>query len=145
MNRIGRFLVVLVFVGFAGSSFGAARAPSDRENAAIRQVIAGQIRAFEQDDGAAALRLSTPKLRMRFRNAGNFMRMVRENYGAVYRPTQVSFGPLDTLDDGTKVQHVLVVDADGNTHVALYVMEHETDGKWLIAGVFLMDSDLIPA
>ena len=117
----------------------------DNDKASICHVIASQIKAFERDDGQAAFRCSTPRLRTRFQNAGNFMRVVREKYGAVYRPTQISFGALDVLDDGTRVQHVLVVDTDGNTHEALYIMEREKDGKWLIAGVFLMDSNLIPA
>lgn len=146
MNRIARFLVVVISLGFGAQADAAVLATiPDNDMAAIRHVIASQIKAFESDDGVAAFRLSTPRLRTHFQNAGNFMRVVRENYGAVYRPTQVSFGALDMLNDGTRVQHVLVVDTDGNTHVALYVMEHQKDGKWLIAGVFLMDSDLVPA
>jgi hypothetical protein len=147
MDRIGRFLVVLILLGSVGqaAAAGPATAIPSQDRAAIRHVIASQIKAFEQDNGSAAFGLSTPQLRARFQNAGNFMRMVRKNYGAVYRPSQVSFGALDVLDDGTKVQHVLVVDGDGKTHEALYVMEREQDGKWLVAGVFLMDSDLVPA
>lgn len=146
MNRVLRFLVVFALMGLGAPA--SAAVPStipDPNQAAIRHVIASQMKAFEHDNGVAAFDYSSPKLRARFHDAGHFMRMVRENYKPVYRPSQVSFGALDTLGDGTKVQHVLVVDADGKTHEALYVMEHEKDGKWLVAGVLLMDSNLIPA
>ncbi len=31
---------------------------------------------------------------------------------------------------------------DGNAHGALFIMGHETDGKWRVAGCFLIPTDL---
>lgn len=69
------------------------------------------------------------------------MSMVREGYRPVYRPTQVSFGQLEQTDDAI-VQHVVVVSPDGTVHEALYFMEHQKDGTWLIGGCLLTESDL---
>jgi hypothetical protein len=143
MNRIVRLWVVLVSVGLAAPAFADGGASPDRDTAAIRHVIAGQIQAFEKNDGATAFRLSSPKLRARFQSAGSFMRMVQKNYAPVFRPTLVSFAGLDDLGNDTKVQHVLVVGDDGNTHEALYVMEHQKSGAWLVAGCFLVESELV--
>jgi hypothetical protein len=142
MNRFARLFVAFVFLGFALPADAGHRPVADGDKTAIRHVIQGQLEAFQKDDGATAFRFSTPGLRARFRDSAHFMKMVRQNYRPVYRPSQISFGALDSVDGGTRVQHVLLVGPDGNTKEALYVMEHQKDGKWLIAGCFLMDSDL---
>ncbi len=82
-----------------------------------------------------------PDLRERFQTVDNFMAMVRDRYPAVYRPSQVTFGALEN-SDGSIVQHVLVVGPDGNLHEALYFMERQKDGTWLIDGCLLIESDL---
>ncbi|HEX4114061.1 MAG TPA: DUF4864 domain-containing protein [Stellaceae bacterium] len=142
MNRMMRLFVAFVFLGFAMPAQAAHRPAVDGDKAAIRHVIQSQLDAFQKDDGVTAFRFSTPGLRARFQDSAHFMRMVRENYRPVYRPSQISFGALDSVDTNTRVQHMLVVGSDGNTHEALFVMEHQKDGKWLIAGCFLMESDL---
>jgi hypothetical protein len=142
MIRIPRLLfVAFVLLGFATPCFADRGAAIDNDKIAIRLVIQSQLDAFQKDDGATALRFSTPGLRARFRSPDSFLKMVRHDYFPVYRPSQISFGALDDVE-GSKVQHVLVVDPDGNTHEALYVMEHQRNGKWLIAGCFLVDSNL---
>jgi hypothetical protein len=113
------------------------------DRAAIRGVIQRQLDAFMKDDGATAFNFSTPALRQRFGNPVSFMKMVREAYQPVYRPSQISFGAIEDVD-GIEVQHLLVVGADGNTHEALYFMERQKDDSWLIAGCVLRASELIP-
>ena len=140
MNRAARMMAAIVFLGFGAATFGA-RATTESDATAIHQVIESQLKALQQDDGAAAFDFSTPALKAKFGDPTNFMRMVRQNYQAIYRSNQISFGKLDDVS-GFKVQHVVLVDSDGNTHAALFVMEHENDGKWRVGGCFLMASDL---
>lgn len=140
MNRTLRILASIVVLGF-GMATVSARATTESDTNAIHRVIQNQLRALQQGDGPAAFGLSTPALKARFREAGEFMRMVRRNYQAIYRSNQISFGKLDDVA-GLKVQHVVLVDADGNAHAALFVMEHERDGKWRVASCFLVPTDL---
>ena len=122
---------------------GAARAqdavaPADR--AAIQHVITAQIEAFRHDDGNAAFGFAAPRIRTMFGDATHFLAMVRDAYPAVYRPRSVSFGTL-TRQDGAPVQKVELVGPDGQGALALYVMEHEPDGDWRIAGCSLVKSE----
>ncbi len=141
MHRLAHSLLVLWLLVAAAPAWAAAPPLGDADKAAIRQVIASQIAAFQKDDGAAAFAFATPALRERFGSAANFMSMVREGYQPVYRPTQVSFGTLEQTDDAI-IQHVVVVSPDGAVHEALYFMERQNDGAWLIGGCLLTESDL---
>jgi hypothetical protein len=111
------------------------------ERTAIRQIIERQMVAFQKDDGDAAFNLATRQLRAQFGTAENFMRLVRANYQAVYRPTEVKFGKVEAVD-GTPVAHVILTGQDGNVVEALYFMKHEKDGTWRIDGCVLTDTDL---
>jgi hypothetical protein len=142
MRRLRHSLLILWLIAVAVPAWADGQAPlGDADKAAIRQVVQSQMAAFQKDDGAAAFALATPELRERFGSAANFMSMVRDGYRPVYRPSQVSFGKLEKTDDSI-VQHVLVVAPDGAVHEALYFMERQKDGTWLIDGCLLMTTDL---
>ena len=111
--------------------------PDDR--AAIRAVIEQQLAAFRADDGAAAFGLAAPAIRRQFETADNFMRMVRQGYQPVYRPREVAFGELVATEEGI-VQRVDLVGPDGQPVTALYIMEKQPDGRWLINGCILTAS-----
>jgi len=110
------------------------------DNAAIHQIITDQMAAFKRDDAAAAFAFNTEELRRHFHDAENFMNTVRSLYQPVYRPSQVTFGALETTD-GMIVQHVLTVGPDGNVHEALYFVKRLGDGTWRIDGCILMRSE----
>lgn len=113
-------------------------APAER--AAIQHVIAAQIEAFRHDDGQAALGFAAPHIKAMFGDGPHFLAMVREAYPPVYRPRSVSFGTL-APQNGSLVQKIELVGPDGQGALALYIMEHEPDGSWRIAGCSLVKSE----
>ena len=109
---------------------------SAADRGAIRAVISDQLAAFQRDDGDAAFALASPNIRTQFGSVGNFMDMVRTGYKPVYRPREVAFGDIVTIN-GRIVQSVLLVGPDGVPVTALYTMEQQPDGSWRIAGCVL--------
>ena len=107
------------------------------DRAAIRQVIEGQLDAFRRDDGVAAFSFASPSIRRMFGTADIFMDMVRRGYQPVYRPRWVEFRDLVEAD-GKTIQPVFVVGPDNVAVMALYVMERQPDGAWLIDGCYLV-------
>lgn len=117
-----------------GSRFGL----SDTDRIAIRNVISRQVAAFRHDDGDAAFAFAAPGIKQRFGTADTFMHMVRAGYQAVYRPQRFEF--LDIVDlNGEPAQRVYVIGPDGNPAIALYAMQRQSDGTWLIAGCYLIE------
>ena len=110
------------------------------ERRAIRTVIEAQMSAFRADDGERAFGFASPFIRDMFRTAENFMAMVRGGYRPVYRPRNVRFGDLLTVD-GAPVQKVYVTAPDGRQVLALYTMERQADGTWRINGCMLAEPE----
>lgn len=143
MRGLSPLLLVLWLV-FAASPVSAEDKAADlgpADKAAIHDVIAHQLEAFQKDDGATAFTFATPELRERFGSVANFMDMVKRDYAPVYRPSQITFGKLEQGDTGI-IQHVMLLGPDGNLHEALYFMERQTTGGWLIGGCLLLTTDL---
>jgi hypothetical protein len=114
----------------------AAQELSDRDRAAIRDVISQQIEAFRRDDGNAAFSFASPDVQRLFGTAQTFMDMVRKGYRPVYRPRVFDFGEIVTLH-GQVTQKVHVVGPDGRPVTAFYPMVQLPDGTWRINGCFL--------
>lgn len=135
-----RSLFALVLLGGLGSSaLGSSSARADpglADRTAIQAVIQQQLDAFQADDGAAAFALASPGIRQQFGNPDRFLALVRQGYPMVYRPRETHFGALDE-EDGQIVQKVAFVGPDGVLVTALYMMEHEPDGSWRIAGCII--------
>ena len=110
------------------------------DRAAIRTVIEQQLAAFQRDDERTAFCLASPTIQQQFRSSGNFMRMVRSGYQPVYRPRDVQFGEIETVD-GTIIQRVELIGPDGVPALAHYVMQRQPDGSWRINGCFLTASE----
>ncbi|MFP6745039.1 MAG: DUF4864 domain-containing protein [Alphaproteobacteria bacterium] len=113
---------------------------SDDDRQAIRAVIADQLAAFQRDDGAAAFAQATPNIQAIFQSPEVFMRMVREAYQPVYRPSQVEFREVVDFR-GAPAQRVFLVGPDGIAVIALYPMERQSDGTWRINGCYLLRAD----
>jgi len=93
--------------------------------------------AFQRDAAAEAFAFASPGIRMMFGTPEAFMAMVRAGYLPVYRPRRAVFDdPVDR--QGRIIQPVRVVGPDGAAVVALYDMEAQPDGTWLIAGCSLV-------
>jgi len=137
-----RFLPLLaplvIVVAPARADDAAALDAADRT--AIRAVVEQQLAAFQRDDGRAAFSLASPTIQQQFRSSDNFMRMVRTGYQPVYRPRDVQFGAIATVN-GDIVQRVELIGPDGKPALALYVMQRQPDGSWKINGCFLTASE----
>ena len=106
------------------------------DKAMIRNVIEGQMAAFLRDDAVKAFSYANPMIQRMFGTPDRFLSMVREGYAPVYRPSDVAFGAL-TPEDGKWIQAVSMIGPDGQLALALYTMEQQPDGSWLIAGCVL--------
>ena len=130
--------VLVVLVQPVRADEEAALGDGDRQ--AIRAVVEEQLAAFQRDDERAAFDLASPTIQQQFRSSGNFMRMVRNGYRPVYRPRDVQFGEIETVD-GAIIQRVELIGPDGVPALAHYVMQRQPDGSWRINGCFLTASE----
>ena len=117
-----------------------AQAQDAADARAIHDVIGAQIEAFGHDDAEAAFAFAAPPIRAKFGTAARFLAAVHEAYPALVHPRSVTFTGLQQ-GDATLVQKVEVVGEDGKGALASYLMEHEADGRWLIAGCTLGRSE----
>ena len=117
---------------FADSTSGA-------EKAEFQRIITAQITAFRADDGQAAYDFAAPVVKNIFPTPEIFMAMVKQGYPQVYRPQSFNF--TETLIDpmGRPAQKMTVVGPDGKSYIALYSMEKQPDGTWLISGCTLLE------
>ena len=105
--------------------------------AAAQGVIRSQVEAFGRDDAAAAYSHAAPAIQEIFPQADIFMSMVRNSYAPVYRHKSFDFGEA-RVADGTIVQRVHIVDAEGIPWEALYTLELQPDGSVKITGCVLL-------
>jgi hypothetical protein len=127
-----------VFVAFALLlSVLALRAADDADRASIRATIERQIDAFRRDDAAGAYAYAAPVIKRSFPDEAAFLGMVRSRYKPVYRPSNVSFGEFKDTELGP-TQVVRLSDEDGETWLAVYTLEKQPDGTWLISGCILV-------
>ena len=123
-----------LILGLAAPSFAQDLSAADRS--AIRDVIQGQVDAFQRDDGAGAFGYASPTIRGMFGTSEVFMDMVRQGYQPVYRPRVFDFREIVTLQ-GQVTQKVHVVGPDGKPVTAFYPMTQLPDGTWRIDGCYL--------
>ncbi|ABQ38422.1 MULTISPECIES: DUF4864 domain-containing protein [Bradyrhizobium] len=104
---------------------------------AAQGVIRAQEQALARDDGATAYAQAAPEIQALFPSIEIFMAMVREGYAPVYRHRSFEFGP-SQAQDGTIMQRVHIVDANGEAWEALYTLQAQTDGSLKITGCSLL-------
>ena len=107
--------------------------PARADEAAIRDVISSQIEAFQADDVATAFTYASPTIQGIFGTPENFGLMVRQGYPMVWRPAEVRFLSLETVD-GRLWQVVMMRDQAGKVHVLEYKMINGPQG-WKIDAV----------
>lgn len=129
---------LLLLTGLAGSGAQAAvEVIGEPDASAIRTVIEAQLAAFERDDALAAFAFASPAIRRAFVSPDGFLGMVRELYPVVYRPRTVRFLPPRRVDD-QPVQVVEMSDREGVVWMAIYRLQRQIDGAWLIDGCALV-------
>lgn len=109
----------------------------DAEIAAAQQSIERQLLAFRSGDVSAAYNYAAPNIKLMFPTEDIFMSMVRSGYRPVQRSTGFSFGPAQLSKSGRILQRVTITGDDGKVYEALYTMERQADGSYLISGVSL--------
>jgi len=110
---------------------GAARA----DEAAVRDVIAQQIDAFQRDDFDTAFEHASPMIQNMFGTADGFGAMIREGYPMVWRPASIRFSLL--RQEGERFFQQVVLGGDTHSYVAEYEVM-QVDGIWRINGVQLL-------
>ena len=138
MRRILHALVPALALLAGGALSAPSRAAEGAADPEIQSTITSQIDAFNQGDADRAESFAAPGIKTMFPDAGAFLGMVKQSYGALIHPRSTHFEPTVTSDRGA-VQHVTVVDADGIVWTAVYAME-KVDGHWAISGCVLVKS-----
>jgi hypothetical protein len=103
----------------------------------VKATVQAQLAAFAADDAEQAFAFATLTIQNIFQTPANFMTMVRQAYPVVYRPAKVMFLSPRTLDAAV-AQPVHLTDAAGQSWLAMYMLERQADGRWLINGCVLV-------
>lgn len=127
------FVLALTAAGNAG----------DAEVKAAQSVIDSQLKAFQADDGALAYSYAAPGIKRVFPTVDPFMGMVTNGYTPVRRPQSYVFGKSEEMGAGRIAQQVFVVGPDGKEYEALYTLERQPDGRFLITGCSLRASNAL--
>ena len=109
------------------ASFTAADAKS------VRAVIEGQLEALARDDADKAFSYAAPNVREAVGTSAGFMTMVQGGYPVVYRPASVAFLKPEGKDDQV-IQRVRMLDASGESWLAIYSLQRQKNRAWLITG-----------
>lgn len=122
-------------------SLTAAGSAGEAEIKAAQSTIDNQLKAFLADDGALAYSFAAPSIRRIFPSVDSFMGMVTNGYMPVRRPQSYVFGRSEEIGAGRIAQQVFVVGPDGKEYEALYTLERQPDGRFLITGCSLRASN----
>ena len=115
--------------------------PAWSDEGKIQTTIQSQIEAFQRDDLVAAFEYASPNIQTIFKSSKRFGLMVQRGYPMVYRPSDIKFLELETIE-GEFWQKVRIQDQQGRFHVMAYRMI-SLGGKRLINGVQLLPSEEI--
>ena len=107
------------------------------DQTAIRSIVERQFQAFRADDAIGAFAYASPSIQAQFETPENFMQMVRLGYAPVYRPRSVVFEDIITVE-GMPAQKVMLMSAEGELVMALYLMQQQRDGSWRIHGCLIV-------
>ena len=102
----------------------------------IISVVSAQLQAFQDDDFEKAYSYASPTIKTIFPDYKKFRDMVVGQYQAVYRPKSINIGSVST-EGGVPFLEVYLVDPDGIFVTAIYSMQQQENGSWLINGCFL--------
>ena len=122
-----------------------AGAPTADETTEFQRIIAGQIAAFNADDGATAFGFAAPMIQQVFAAPDAFMAMVKKGYPQVYRQKSYSFEDAIADSADRPGQKVRIIDLEGKTWIALYTMEKQPDGTWRINGCYILPAPGVDA
>jgi len=105
----------------------------------VRSVVEAQLAAFARDDAVKAFSYAAPNIREAIGTADAFLTMVRRDYPVVYRPASVAFLKAEGKNDEV-VQRVQMLDASGNSYLAIYTLQRQKGNVWRITGCVVVEN-----
>ncbi len=136
LARAGSALALLVFQALLPAHAAPFTAADEKS---VRTVIEGQLAAFANDDATKAFSYAAPNVREAVGSAAGFLAMVRRDYPVVYRPASVAFLKPEGAGDEV-MQRVQMLDANGNSWLALYSLVRQKDKSWRITGCAVVEN-----
>lgn len=137
-----RLMTLIAAVALTGTVFASPARADDASD--VRAAISGQLEAFRSDDGASAYSYAAPNIQALFPSPQIFMGMVRSGYDPVYRSSNTVFGALKAEGAGFR-QEVYLTDQSGQSWIASYTLERQTDGSMKITGCAIRKGDDLAA
>jgi hypothetical protein len=115
-----------------------AQAQDDPLAAEWQAVVTGQVEAFRERDGTAALSFAGAFFQQNFSDPDAFMQQIDAwGYGAIMQSRSHSFGPFQQVDPNVVLQAVRFTGPDSVLYDAIYQLNRE-EGGWRIGGVQLV-------
>jgi len=105
----------------------------------VKRVIAAQRDALLAGNAERAFSFAAPGIRLQFGTPATFLAMVRSGYAALLDARYVEFLE-GAVIDGNVIQPLRLILPDNTVLVALYTMERQPDGEWMIAGCVIAPS-----
>ena len=135
--RAGMALALLALQVLLPSANAAPFTAADEKT--VRTVVEAQLAAFAKDDAVKAFSYAAPSVREAVGTADAFLTMVRRDYPVVYRPASVAFLKAEGKDDEV-VQRVQMLDAGGNSYLAVYSLQRQKGNVWRITGCAVVEN-----
>jgi len=133
-------LAAVTLLALQGLSGAALAAPfTDADAKAVRQVVEAQLAALAVDDAVKAFSYAAPNVREAVGSAEGFLAMVQRGYPVVYRPATVAFLKANGKNDDV-IQRVQMVDAEGESWLAIYSLQRQKDRTWRITGCSVVEN-----
>ncbi|MFN7835023.1 MAG: DUF4864 domain-containing protein [Burkholderiaceae bacterium] len=128
--------LLLMAALFASSAHALPRA----ELKQIRSVITDQLDALARNDASRAFAHTSPLLQEKIGTPANFLDMIKNTYGVIYRHVSVQF--LQQSEQNAAVyQYVQLSDEMGRVWMARYRMLKTAKNRWTIDGCELEQTD----
>ena len=140
MKLIKLFITLLAFSFLSLNSLAETELLSDTDKISIKTVVSSQLQAFTEDDAIEAFSYASPKIQSIFRNADNFIAMVKESYPSVYRPRNINIGTVE-IYRGIPILLVYLVGPDGKFVTANYEMQKQPNKEWKIDSCILTTAE----
>lgn len=136
---------IFMLLAVAAMLWNAPARAGEADIKAAQTTIANQLEAFLAGDNETAYSYAAPNIKRMFPTLDRFMNMVTQGYQPVYQPQNYTFGKSEATGDNTIAQQVLLTGPDGKTYEAMYMLERQPDGSYLIKGVSLRASNALSA
>lgn len=130
-------ITLLALQGWAAAALAAPFTEADAK--AVRQVVEAQLAALAADDAVKAFSYAAPNVREAVGSAEGFLAMVQRGYPVVYRPATVAFLKANGKDDDV-IQRVQMVDAEGDSWLAIYSLQRQKNRTWRITGCSVVEN-----